>query len=347
MGHNVYANMREIACKASSGKSICAFPDTCFTPPENPATPPGVPIPYPNTAKGDDTTEGTKNVKIADKEVLLKNVSYLKTSNGNEAGKTQKKGLLTTKTTGAAYFNSWSMDVMFEGKNVVRHLDLTTHNHGSLVGNTPPWPFMASMSIDADGNSDDPCKADKEKAEKACEGKDPCEDKKCKDANKCKLSEYGGSGSPNCCSGETGHHLLPNSLLQSKRGNASTNVSGLMTEGESAYNVNKGACVCVQGSGHSEGEHGQIHSHTKEKLTNHMRAGNRLTYDTAKSYVVEAHMEAFKDEKGKPQCEKKCLEAQIDESLKGCKNGEIEVRQKDGQTRADFEDCVALGGGIG
>ena len=35
----VFANGLEIACKAQSNKVIAAFPDVCFTPPENPATP--------------------------------------------------------------------------------------------------------------------------------------------------------------------------------------------------------------------------------------------------------------------------------------------------------------------
>ncbi len=40
--------------------AICAFPDVCFTPPQTPATPPGVPIPYPNTGMASDTTEVVK-----------------------------------------------------------------------------------------------------------------------------------------------------------------------------------------------------------------------------------------------------------------------------------------------
>ena len=35
---------------------------------------------------------------------------------------------------GKVYFNAWSMDVKVEGENVVRHLDMTTHNHGSGPG---------------------------------------------------------------------------------------------------------------------------------------------------------------------------------------------------------------------
>jgi hypothetical protein len=64
MANDVFTNGREISCKVADGKSICAFPDVCFTPPENPATPPGVPIPYPNTAFAKDTASGSKTVKI-------------------------------------------------------------------------------------------------------------------------------------------------------------------------------------------------------------------------------------------------------------------------------------------
>ena len=40
MANEVYANMMEVSCKSASGKSICATPDVCFTPPQTPATPP-------------------------------------------------------------------------------------------------------------------------------------------------------------------------------------------------------------------------------------------------------------------------------------------------------------------
>jgi len=148
MGKEVFANMMEISCKASTGKVIAAFPDVCFTPPESPATPPGVPIPYPNTALASDTVKGTKKVKIKDKEVGIKNKSEYKKSMGNEAGVAAKKGVVTSKTSGKAYFNSWSMNVKFEGKNVPRMLDLVTTNHaGSMPGNTPPWPFIGLVSV--------------------------------------------------------------------------------------------------------------------------------------------------------------------------------------------------------
>jgi hypothetical protein len=155
MANDVFANGREISCKAGSGKSICAFPDVCFTPPENPTTPPGVPIPYPNTGMTSDTTSGSKNVKVSNKEVMLKNKSYFKKSTGDEAGSAAKKGVVTSVNRGKVYFNSWSMDVKIEGQNVVRHLDLTTHNHASQPGQTPPWPYADTMAFDAETTKKD------------------------------------------------------------------------------------------------------------------------------------------------------------------------------------------------
>src|SRR4051812_27390538 len=134
MANNVYANGMELASKSGDGKSICAFPDVCMTPPENPATPPGVPVPYPNTGMDSDTTDGSRTVNISDKEVMLKNKSYFKSSTGDEAGCAAKKGIITSVNRGKVYFVSWSMDVKFEGENVVRNLDLTTHNHASPGG---------------------------------------------------------------------------------------------------------------------------------------------------------------------------------------------------------------------
>jgi hypothetical protein len=164
MANNVFANGREFSCKSGSGKTICAFPDVCFTPPENPATPPGVPVPYPNTGMTSDTTSGSKTVKISGKEVMLKNKSYFKRSSGDEAGCAAKKGILTSVNMGKVYFTAWSMDVKVEGENVVRHLDLTTHNHASTPGQTPPWPFVDEASSAESG----PCDREQREVETKC-----------------------------------------------------------------------------------------------------------------------------------------------------------------------------------
>ncbi|MFO1120397.1 MAG: DUF4150 domain-containing protein [Rhodospirillales bacterium] len=146
MANDVYANGNEISCKAADGKSIACTPDVCMTPPENPATPPGVPVPYPNTAMASDTTNGSRTVSISGKEIMLKDKSYFKTSVGDEAGAAAKKGVITSVNKGKAYFAAWSMDVKIEGENVVRHLDITTHNHASSTMNAATVSYLDTIS---------------------------------------------------------------------------------------------------------------------------------------------------------------------------------------------------------
>jgi hypothetical protein len=168
MGNEVYANGREVSCKSAGGKSTASFPDVCFTPPQTPATPPGVPIPYPNTGMASDCSEGSKTVQISGQEVMLKDKSYFKKSTGDEAGSTPKKGVVSSKITGKVYFTMWSMDVKFEGENVVRHLDMTTHNHGNTP-NTGPWPYTDAAARGKGGDCDQ--EVANEKA--ACKDYDP------------------------------------------------------------------------------------------------------------------------------------------------------------------------------
>lgn len=170
MGHEVFANGMELVGKASSSKSICSFPDVCFTPPQTPATPPGVPIPYPNTGLASDTTDGSTTVKVTGEEAMLKSQSNFKSSSGDEAGCAPKKGLINSKISGKVYFVSWSMDVKIEGQNVDRHLDLTTHNHGSTPNDALSWPQVGRVAMV--GVFDKPCPtctADAKKVDKVYE----------------------------------------------------------------------------------------------------------------------------------------------------------------------------------
>lgn len=146
MANDVFANGREISCKAAEGKSIAAFPDVCLTPPTPPAG--FIPVPYPNTGFATDTSDGSRTVKISGKEVMLKNKSYFKKSTGDEAAtRSTPMGVMTHTITGKVYFTSWSMDVKFEGESVVRMGDLTTHNHMSTPGNSPPWPYVDTVAV--------------------------------------------------------------------------------------------------------------------------------------------------------------------------------------------------------
>jgi len=133
MGRNVFANGLEVSGKASTNRSIAAMPDVCLSPPGPPAGP--VPIPYPNTAFAKDTARGSRTVKIGGQEVGKKNSSTYSKSTGDEAA-TRSFGMnvVSHNITGPMKFAAWSMDVMVEGANATRFMDLTTHNHGNPSG---------------------------------------------------------------------------------------------------------------------------------------------------------------------------------------------------------------------
>ncbi|MCV3207161.1 DUF4150 domain-containing protein [Mesorhizobium sp. YC-39] len=135
----VFANGLEIACKKQGNKIIASFPNVCLTPPENPATPPGVPVPYPSFGVDSDTDKGTGSVKIGNETISQKNLHYYSKTSGTEAGCAAKKGVVTSKNTGKAYALAWSGNVKADGEPVSRFTDLATTNHaGGAVGNDPP-----------------------------------------------------------------------------------------------------------------------------------------------------------------------------------------------------------------
>jgi hypothetical protein len=143
----VFANGLEISGKAVSAKTIAVMPDVCFTPPENPATPPGVPVPYPSFGMASDTESGTGTVFIGGKTVNIKNKSDESKTSGTEAGCAAKKGVVSSNNTGKKYFVAWSPDVKFDGEPVIRFGDMATHNHASPGPNAPPWPEVAQNNL--------------------------------------------------------------------------------------------------------------------------------------------------------------------------------------------------------
>lgn len=282
MGNNVFANGREISCKAADGKAIAAFPDVCFTPPQTPATPPGVPIPYPNTAFAKDTSKGSKTVKISNKETMLKNKSFFKTSTGDEAGSAPKKGIMTSKIKGKAYFTSWSMDVKFEGKNVVRHLDMTTHNHGSFPSNTTPWPYADSGAF-GDG--------------KPCEGVD----------EKYKLTPY----NKGCPDGKTPHHVIPDRQMKHKTG----------SKRFKNYTHGSAPCICVTGRNQHSGEHKDYHEvvdRDEYEANQAIKAGTKkkYTYKESRESAANSFVEANNLEDPEASKVKECVKLQLDNYYK-------------------------------
>ncbi len=146
MPANVFADMFEVACKAGNCQVIAAFPDVCLSPPTPPVGP--VPIPYPNTSFSRDMMAGSLTVKIGGMEVMLKDQSFYMTKPlGDEAATPALgAGVVTHTIMGITHFCMWSFDVMIEGMNVDRAMDITTSNHmGPKPGNTPPWPNMGMI----------------------------------------------------------------------------------------------------------------------------------------------------------------------------------------------------------
>lgn len=162
MRTHVYANDQEIACKAvgSDGTSPNAFPDPCWSPPAPSAGP--IVVPYPNTCEATHISNGSVTVFICGKEIAQEDKSYFSQSTGNEgATRAFNKGVATGVITGKAYFTQWSSDVLVEGYGVPRHMDLVTHNHGSMPANTPTFPYLSGWF----GRD---CGTEKSRIERAC-----------------------------------------------------------------------------------------------------------------------------------------------------------------------------------
>lgn len=113
---------------------ICfAFPDVCFTPPTTPASPSGIPIPYPNIGQLSDIEDSSNNVNAAGTAVVHvdSTIADQKTT-GDEAG--SLGGVTSGGTKGAVAFTSSSTTVKVNGKGVVRMFDSTTQNNENAVG---------------------------------------------------------------------------------------------------------------------------------------------------------------------------------------------------------------------
>ena len=328
MADPVFANAMQVSSKAMGGKSICQFPDVCFTPPESPATPPGVPIPYPNTGMAGDTSDGSRSVQIGGEEIMLKDRSAFKQSTGDEAGQTAKKGLINSKLQGKVYFIAWSMDVMIEGENVVRNLDLTTHNHASIPANgSVPTPHVAAAALAEIGG----CGKDAAKVTEKCSGdqqhKPACpgnlnktvteqrslfkkgpvsrtaqaakaataeaDANACVKAMRCFLRPYKPKKDQHaCCPGQTAHHIPPKACMKKIK----------------AYSERSALCVCLEGAG-LVGSHGKNHS-AINYLAKQGDLKTNSTCSTGKYNGICAKAVA-----AQCNCDPACIEKQLKDSM--------------------------------
>ncbi len=221
----VFANGLEISGKAVDAKTIAAMPDVCFTPPENPATPPGVPVPYPSFGMAGDTDKGTGTVKIGGKTVNIKNKSHLTKTTGTEAGSAAKKGIITSKNTGKEQFNSWSNDVKFDGEPVIRNTDMATNNHASPAGNTVTWPHVAKLN-----SGDFNCEAVLNELEIYLHPHNE---------NPCKTKTHEGKQMQS-------EHIVMNAFCQNNRRRDRS------IEGFEKYSSKGAPCICMQGPGNAQ-----------------------------------------------------------------------------------------------
>lgn len=319
MGNPVFANGMEISSKSMGGKSICQFPDVCFTPPLTPATPPGLPIPYPNTGMANDTTDGSRSVKIGGQEIMLKDRSAFKQSVGDEAGAAPKKGLINSRTKGKVYFLAWSMDVKIEGENVVRNLDLTTHNHACKPANgAVPAAHIASV---VPPEAEKACAKQIEDVKKACANQTTKKcTPECRAKQKCILVPKGKAKEYCCKPDTTGDHvfedhwiwkdeteLMPDfqHLEEKKPGTKQYVKPGGPYDGAPCVCANKSRYAKIHGVGH--GARGVREDELIGKPMPYTKA-RRISLDGLKAQCVYAE----KQTGVKPECDEKCYKKQID-----------------------------------
>jgi hypothetical protein len=150
------------------------------------------------------------------------------------------------------------------------------------------------------------------------------ETNKCIKARKCKLVTYSQSNNPNiagdtgCCPGQTGHHLIPNSMFQVKN-EATEKKETNIKECAAKYSYSKAPVVCAEGTNQHSCSHGDAHTETASMFQKTFEdRGGDIDLDSAIKDAAEAHNKAFKN----PGCGRGCIESQLREHYKekcGCK----------------------------
>ncbi len=293
MANDVFANDMNVACKAGDAKVICAFPDVCLSPPTPPAGP--IPIPYPVTSMSSDTTDGSGTVVINNKEVMLKDKSCYKKCTGDEAAtKTLGMGVANASLSGKVYFKMWSMDVKFEGENVVRAFDITTSNHQSEIGNASV-PMVNSERMGF--ATLDECKGvDKQFELVPYESTDPATGKK--DLS-CKRSTPP----------TTGHHLIPGRCMEFAPG-------GKYPPGCSHASA---PVICVSGTSQWTGTHKKLHAKFDPVEFAHAKKPpkGKMTYKAARDAAANS-VGAAKSSGQVTDKQGECIKAQLDKYYKNC-----------------------------
>lgn len=209
-------------------------------------------------------------------------------------------------------------------------LDITTHNHASVPGNSPTWPYLDEMSAP---QAEQACGDEMEAVEDACKNCETndhaeldCPDvyanptknsgyknQKCVKAKRCMLVPYSkqNNNQGGCCPGQTAHHLVPKHHFPK--------------EVSSGYDQRDAPCVCAEGhTWHRNGDKDQhfnkcdkthadmhdIQDAAERDAINNVGSGDpdyAMNYEEARDAAVDAHEQCFP----KSDCSAKCLEAQL------------------------------------
>jgi hypothetical protein len=133
--------------------------------------------------------------------------------------------------------------------------------------------------------------------------------------NKAKSQAKHGLG---CCPGQTGHHILPDAMV------------GDLCPG---YDYDKAPTMCLEGTqnGEKHGSHGMAHGALKKSIDIYKKFAKKdtLSYQEAKDQGIDAVRLA-----GAIQCDRKCLEAQLDAHYKGCVGKELNADAGNGGRKA-------------
>ena len=144
-----------------------------------------------------------------------------------------------------------------------------------------------------------------------------------------------------CCKGQTGHHLIPGSLISTKDDQGMPRTDGL---GCDSYEHGSAPTVCVESATKASGSHKRIHdkfdnllSIQVEKSENANAAGfftkspvienGAMGMDTAIHTAAESHKRAFP----LSGCSKKCIESQLkDYYNKHCRKAKLRIQDQNG-----------------
>lgn len=156
----------------------------------------------------------------------------------------------------------------------------------------------------------------------------------CIRARKCQLVKYTSTKGVKktqvgCCTGQTGHHIIPNSFY----------FKGSVEEGQKVddckkYKEGKAPAVCAEGTGKTHGSHGELHS-SFQKHADKDKDGTQIEYKDARNAAIRSHKKVF----GLSQCSTKCLKAQLDNyQKKACKGDNPNLTHKQIiKTEKDYE----------